>query len=257
VRRWHGQIKRRAGRVLRLARLGASVASAGDSLNIHARHIAAPWLQHEQIGRAKFRAASMIGAGISVHSSGEAARLPRWLVAIGLGVPLALILLAASPLGTNFFYVVVGIPALLFAWIVAGVAALLICVRSAIRKDWRRCAIAAVLPIVLLVVALDPIGFVKSCNYVGDVIHFAILKPTYDREIAALPPDRRPRLAVFSWGGMLWASSGVVYDETDQVSLPRGSQSADWLAAASHSELSCGYGVQPLWDHYYLASFAC
>jgi hypothetical protein len=223
------------------------------------RHSAAPWLQHEQIGRAKFKAALMIGAGISAPSIAEtAARLPRWLVAIGLGVPLALILLAASPLGTNFFYVVVGIPALLFAWIVAGAGALLICVRSAIRKNWRRCAIAAVLPIVLLVVALDPVGFVRTCNYLGDVIHFAILKPSYDREIAALPADRRPRLAVFSWGGMVWASSGVVYDETGQVSLPRGRQSADWLAAASHSELSCeGYGVQPLWDHYYLANFPC
>ena len=185
-------------------------------------------------------------------------RFPRWLVAIGLGVPVALILLAASPLGTDFLYVMVGIPALLFVWAIAGVAALIVSARSAMRKDWRRCVIASVLPIVLLVVALDPFGFVRSCNYIGDVLHFIIAKPYYDRQIAALPGDLGPRLVVFDWGGMVWASSGLIYDETDQVSLPRDRQSADWLAQASHTELSCGgYGVQPLWDHYYLASFPC
>ena len=185
-------------------------------------------------------------------------RFPRWLLAAGLGVPLALIVLAASPLGTNFFYVVVGIPALLFAWAIAGVGALIVGVRSAMRKDWRRCVIASVLPVVLLVVAVDPIRFVRSCNHIGDVIHFIVAKPYYDRQIAALPVDRGPRLVVFDWGGMVWASSGLVYDETDQVALPRDRQSADWLAQASRSELSCeGYGVQPLWGHYYLADFPC
>jgi hypothetical protein len=185
-------------------------------------------------------------------------RAPYWLVAIGLGVPLALIVFAASPLGTDFFYVVVGIPALLFVWVMAGVGALAASVRSAMRKDWRQCAIASLLPIVLLVVALDPIGFVRSCNHIGEVAHFIIAKPYYDRQIAALPAGQGPHLAVFDWGGMAWASFGVVYDETDQVSLPRARQSPDWLARASHSELSCeGYGVQPLWDHYYLVSFPC
>ncbi len=185
-------------------------------------------------------------------------RFPRWLLAAGLGVPLALIVLAASPLGTNFFYVVVGIPALLLAWAIAGVGALIVGVRSAMRKDWRRCVIASVLPVVLLVVAVDPIRFVRSCNHIGDVIHFMVAKPYYDRQIAALPVERGLRLVVFDWGGMVWASSGLVYDETDQVALPRDRQSADWLAQASRSELSCeGYGVQPLWGHYYLADFPC
>jgi hypothetical protein len=203
----------------------------------------------------------MTGAENSAPSTAPTAarsRFPVWLVAIGLGVPLALILLAASPLGTDFIYVMVGIPALLFTWTIAGAAALVVSARFAKRREWRRCVIALALPIVLLVVALDPFRFVRSCNYIGDVVHFIISKPYYDREIAALPSDQRPRLVVFDWGGMTWASSGLVYDETDQVSLPKGRQSADWLAQANHSELSCeGYGVQPLWDHYYLASFPC
>jgi len=122
------------------------------------------------------------------HRAATAAqsRLPRWLVVTGLGVPAALILLAASPLGTDFLYVVVGIPPLLFVWVIVGVGALPLCVRFAVRKDWTLCAIASVLPIVLLVVALNPVGFVRSCNYIGDNVHFIIAKPYYDRQIAAL-----------------------------------------------------------------------
>jgi hypothetical protein len=185
-------------------------------------------------------------------------RLLRWAAAIGLSVPIALIALAASPLGSNFFYVVLGIPALLLLWVIAGLGALLVSIRSARQKEWRRCAIAAILPVVLLIVAFDPVRFVRSCDYAGDVIHFIAMKTSYDRQIAALPADQRPRLVVFDWGGMSFASQGLVYDEADQVALPKGNQSADWLAQAARTELSCeGYGVRALWDHYYLADFPC
>jgi hypothetical protein len=185
-------------------------------------------------------------------------RLLRWVAAIGLVVPIALIVFAASPLGPNFFYVLAGIPALLLLWVIAGLIALVISIRSAMRKEWRRCVLAAILPVVLLVVAFNPVRFVRSCNFAGDVIHFIVMRSSYDRRIAALPAEQRPRLVVFDWGGMSFASHGLVYDETDQVALPKGSQSADWLAEASHTELSCeGYGVRALWDHYYLADFPC
>ena len=185
-------------------------------------------------------------------------RLLRWAAAVGLGVPIALIALAASPLGPNFFYVLVGIPVLLFLWAIAGLVALIVSIRSAIQKEWRRCVLATILPVVLLIVAFNPVRFVRSCDYLGDVIHFVAMRPYYDRAIAALPADQRPRLVVFDWGGMSFASRGLVYDETDQVALPRGRQSHDWLAKASHTELSCeGYGVRALWDHYYLADFPC
>jgi hypothetical protein len=185
-------------------------------------------------------------------------RLLRWAVTIGLLVPIALIAFAASPLGPNFFYVLVGIPALLFLWVIAGLGALIVSIWSAMQKEWRRCVLAAILPVVLLIVAFDPVRFVRSCDYAGDVIHFIAMKSYYDQTIAAIPADQHPRLVVFDWGGMSFASHGLVYDETDQVALPRGRQSPDWLAKASRTELSCeGYGVQALWDHYYLADFPC
>jgi hypothetical protein len=42
------------------------------------------------------------------------ALLPRLLIIVALGIPLALTMLAASPLGLNIIYVEYGIPALLF-----------------------------------------------------------------------------------------------------------------------------------------------
>ena len=161
-------------------------------------------------------------------------------------------------MGTDFLYVVIGIPALMLVWAAAGAAALIVSLRSALRRDWRRCALASLLPIALLIVALDPIRFVRVCNTLGDLVHFIVAKPYYDRQIAALPTGEGPRLAVFDWGGMVWASSGLIYDESDQVALPRERQAADWRERASRTELACeGYGVWPLWDHYYLASFPC
>ena len=111
-----------------------------------------------------------------------ASRLLRWVAAIGFGVPIALIVFAASPLGPNFLYVLAGIPALLLLWVIAGLVALVVSVRSAMRKEWRRCVLAAILPVVLLIVAFDPVRFVRSCDYAGDVIHFLAMKSSYDRQ---------------------------------------------------------------------------
>jgi len=83
-----------------------------------------------------------------------------------------------------------------------------------------------------------------------------VARPYYDRAVASLP-STRPRLIVFNWGGMAWASGGLVYDESNEVTLPAGRQSAAWKAKAANTELGCGYGIQSLWSHYYLASFAC
>jgi hypothetical protein len=199
----------------------------------------------------------MTEAENSAETGGSSRVLP-WAIAVGIFVPLALVLVAASPLGENFFYVVFGIPSLLAVWAIAGLFALFVCLRSALRRQWRRCLAASILPIFLALVAANPTGFVRSFNTVGDVIHFVAMKPYYDRAVAALPADRCPRVAVFDWGGMSFASRGVVYDETDQVSLPPERRSAEWGEQASHSELACGgVGVRKLWDHYYLASFPC
>jgi hypothetical protein len=184
--------------------------------------------------------------------------IPRTLICFAIGLPIALVILAASPLGTNFAYVVTGIPSLLAVWLGIGIWSAVLADRFALRHLWLRSLQAAFLPVVLIGVAFNPLRFVLLCNYSGDVLHFALAYPYYEHRINSLPRGSQPRLAVFNWGGMIWASRGLVYDESDEVALPPGHQSTAWLANPARAELACdGYAVQPLWSHYYLAQFPC
>jgi hypothetical protein len=181
--------------------------------------------------------------------------LPRWIILVGFGVPAALVVFEAS-LDRELFYVLLGIPMLLFVWATAAVYSALWFALLAYEKAWGQMLLAAILPAVLLFVAPDPMQFVRSCDYYGDALRFIATRSYYDREIAALPPDQ-PHLMVFDWGGMVWGGYELVYDESDQIMLPWGRQSAPWLARASKTELVCGYGVEPLWAHYYIAETPC
>jgi hypothetical protein len=135
---------------------------------------------------------------------------------------------------------------------------LILCILFGVRRIWKSSLACAVLPIAALIVTLDPLGFLHGCDYLGNVLHFVVARPYYERIIAGLPHDGGPRIAVFNWGGMVWASSGLVYDESDEVARPAGKQSAAWLASPRLAELSCGgFRARPLWSHYYLVNFSC
>jgi hypothetical protein len=185
-------------------------------------------------------------------------RLPPVLFYISVGVPLALVLLAASPVGNEFFYVIAGIPLLLTIWLGAACWSLIICIASAMQRGWRSSLKFAVAPIAALIVCFYPVTFVRGAIYLGDVLHFTAAYPYYQRVVAQKAGEGAPRIIVFNWGGMVWASSGVVYDDSDEVSLPAGTQSAKWLASPDLAELGCGgFRARPLWSHYYLVFFPC
>lgn len=178
------------------------------------------------------------------------------LVAITLGVPSVLIVLTA--LGVSKLVIVfLAIPALALVWASAGICSFIWSVRSAVRKAWRRSFFALILPVILVFVALNPLQFLHACDRIGRTARFAVTKPAYDRQIAALPANQRPRLIVFTWDGFLSFSNGLLYDETDQIRLPRDRRSSDWLAQAGKTELICSYSADPLWDHYYFINFSC
>ncbi len=87
------------------------------------------------------------------------------------------------------------------------------------------------------------------------------MRPWYDQQVARLPKNGK-RYAEFSWGGMTYASQGVVYDETDEVRWSPGSQSAAWRRRLKDTDLTCGGAepigeVKPLGGHYYLTTFGC
>jgi hypothetical protein len=157
----------------------------------------------------------------------------------------------------NFVYVMIGIPTLILVMGIAAAWSSVLLFVYVKQRMIRLLLLSAVLPFVFSTVVVNPYAFVRTCHAIGDVLHFTVGRLYYDREIAALPANIKPRVAVFNWGGMIWFSDGLVYDESDQILLPPGHQSKAWQAVANNTELSCGYGVQPLWDHYYLANFPC
>lgn len=182
-----------------------------------------------------------------------------WPVALAIGVPGVLVVVSALPFGADLLWVVAAQPALLLVWAGAAIVAVGIVLAAVMRNAWRRAASAAVLPLLVLVatVAAGPVGFVRKCREWGGILNFTMLHGSYRERAAALPSNGTPKLAVFGLGGMVWASQGIVYDESDEVALPLDRQSPAWRKRAGQTELSCGYTVRPLGDHFYLGSFGC
>jgi len=81
--------------------------------------------------------------------------------------------------------------------------------------------------------------------------------------VRAMPPNGNARLMTINLGGMIWASRGFVYDESDEIMQEPSAKSAGWKARAQDSELGCGYGAIPIpgpsafTQHWYIASFGC
>ena len=197
----------------------------------------------------------------------DAARKSRvkkfWPVWIAAGFPLLLVALNSTPVAPNFIFVMLGIPALLGIWACLGIWALILTVVRMRRREWSRALASAVLPLVILCAGVWFQHFINFCNDGGDVVHFMVERSTYLEEIRASSPNGEPRLLVFNRGGMIWASRGYVYDESDEVVRQEPLRSAGWKARAEKTELGCGYYARPFpghfsfTQHWYLASFNC
>jgi hypothetical protein len=114
----------------------------------------------------------------------------------------------------------------------------------------------------MLIIIVTPFSrLLVLYEYPGDRIRFLTELSQYSQHVESLPHDGR-RFAEFNWGGMLFASRGITYDETDEVGLPFGKQSRKWLARMRDSDLTCGgdgpVGMsEPMGGHYYLTDFGC
>jgi hypothetical protein len=201
------------------------------------------------------------GAAAMTPSAPQArwvSQVARWPLVVAVGVPATIVVCEVSPIGPDFFYVMLGIPALLIFFSLAALYAAILAVKAARVGAWHRAISYALLPAVVLPIVPEPVAFVRFCNGIGDTVHFEIMREHYVSVIKSLPDTGQPKLVVFNWGGMVWASYGVIYDESDEAALPAGKQSPDWLTRASRTELACeGYSVTPMGGHFYLADFPC
>jgi len=188
-------------------------------------------------------------------------RIVAWPIILTVAVPLAWAMIVGFFPILLFGLVIIGVSSgipLTAALAVIALFPAIIAVRSILRGRWRRGISYAVLPIAALAIAFDVGGFMNLSREVGDRTHFYLMRTQYLAEVAANPSDGQPRLRVWNWGGMLWSSAGVVYDESDEIMRPAADQSADWKSRANNSELACGnYGFEPMGGHFYLAYFPC
>lgn len=184
-----------------------------------------------------------------------------WPLWIAIAFPLYLILVNTIPFG--FLLAILGLLFLSPLWAGAGIWALVLSLRHIWRHQWSRATRTAILPIVVLIAGFNFWGFVHLTNDCADVLHFAVRRATYMRKIEQMPSNGEPRLVVVNFGGMIWASRGVVYDESDEIMLDPSKQSFRWKTQAEQSELACGYFARPIPGpaffsrHWYLASFPC
>jgi hypothetical protein len=198
-------------------------------------------------------------------------RIALWPFWVGIGFPLSLILIEATP-GFWLFWLYLamigtfsglGLHVVLLPWACAGAWAAIRSVQCLGRRAWRQATVYTVLPLVVLGAGLHLQPFIYFCNDAGDIVFFRAVRPLYLRTIRATS-NKEPRLLVFDRGGMLWSSRGFVYDESDEVLRRPSLQSAAWKVRVGGTELSCdGYYARPFPGHFeftrhwYLASFPC
>ncbi|MEA1672348.1 hypothetical protein [Nitrospirillum sp. BR 11163] len=150
--------------------------------------------------------------------------------------------------------------ALLALWCGAAMGAASQAVRAC--RDGRpgRAVSLAILPLAFLVTVVQPRLVMGGAQSLGDRLHFAKGRPSYLAQVRALPDTGEPKLLVWGWGGFIVASTSLVYDESDEVTLPPERQSASWKTRIEHTDLACPYGYRvrtALGGHFYAVGVGC
>lgn len=167
--------------------------------------------------------------------------------------PLAFIAVWSGPFGLAFF----GAPLVLLFWAMSAAVALAVAIGCALGRAWRPCLAMLLLPLTAVLAGLNLQFVWRAGQEAGDYVHFYVMRPLYLSEISRLPADQ-PRLVVYNWGGLLpMISHGVVFDESDEIALPKGERSDAWKKRADRSEVECVLAYTPVGGHFYLVSLDC
>jgi hypothetical protein len=194
----------------------------------------------------------------SPSQSGPTSRKPIgdsiaiWPFVLACILPIMLVLVWSGP----FDLAMLGAPIVLVIWANAALFALVFAIFSAIERGWRRTVSMLILPLMSLAALLNFGPLWSFAMDTGKKIHFQFMRASYLAQIAKLPADQGPRLAVFNWGGFV-VSHGVVYDESDEIVVPPIKQSPEWNKRIVGTELECGFSGYALGDHFYMVHIYC
>ncbi|MFI4987222.1 MAG: hypothetical protein ACHQF3_07260 [Alphaproteobacteria bacterium] len=178
---------------------------------------------------------------------------------------LALLSLAfamAGPAGLSLLWSISFNAAFFFAfpflalWALAAVIAFCFAVAATVSRRWLRALSISIFPLAALAAFLNFMCFWGLAIDAGETIHFFAKRAAYLAEIAKLPSDKGPRLAIFNWGGFT-ISHAVVYDESDEIMLPAERQSEAWKKRIAGTDLECGVWGRPVGGHFHIVRFGC
>jgi hypothetical protein len=175
-------------------------------------------------------------------------RIFYWPFAVAVACPLAFVLTWANLFNGSLL---LG-PVVLLLWACTGARAAVLCVPWFRQRAWRPFLSALILPLTVLIAAVN-IGFVWNAGHtVGNYIHLLALYPRYMAEIAELPADK-PRFKVWEWVGTTPCASGLAYDESDETGRPLGTWTEpfdNWKMRTEVSGIPV-YGAFPALRHFY------
>ena len=104
---------------------------------------------------------------------------------------------------------------------------------------------------VLLVPATRPL--LKT----GEILSFYPMYFHFQRKVDAISGDEKDKLVVFTMDGWLSMSNGFAFDGSDEMRLPDGAQSKNWLNRAKNTELQCPWTATHITGHYYYWDSTC
>lgn len=187
-----------------------------------------------------------------------------WLWIIAISVPVAIIGVRATDMGSSPPYLLM-VVVLLFFWALNAILAVIYTIKASSQKQYGRAACLIGIPVCLVAFIFYLPQSLYMLNEGGDEVRFFFLRTSFLKDIAATArANIQPKLIVWDSGGMIGASRAYVYDESDEINLPPDKRSAAWLERAYKTELSCGpiqampiLRILDLTTHFYLARLPC
>ena len=171
---------------------------------------------------------------------------PRWALYLALAVPISLFadafsrsfqditgLIAATITLLRLMFWLLAVPWLLITAIVLAYLA----VRATWHRRLKRAISYSLLPGLIACTAIWPQSVFSNISWAANLAHFLMLRQSYAAKLDLLAPSDKPRLVWFFWRDASAALDGMtleylVFDESDEFSLPNDKRSAAWKTRA-------------------------
>jgi hypothetical protein len=174
---------------------------------------------------------------MTVKGSAKAPKLDRYTPWYTIGT-WALFLLFWVDLDRIYNLYLAVVPLLVLPALIWAAVLVISLVVNAIRRRWRRTISIVLAPIIAATFFL----LLGRMGLTTEFIRLELQKSSYLAEVESLPPTVSGcRLKTWNWGSTGGAAVSnffwiLVYDDCDQIALPRSSQSAEWAGDASRAD---------------------